>query len=86
MPEQRKFPHLSRHLPRFSSGLFGPFFSNEDGQSSVEYILILAGVVSILMVFTRKFLIPMSGKLLHNMEMQINERFQKGDGLHRFNI
>ncbi len=62
------------------------FVCNEDAQSSVEYMLILAMLVSVLMVVIRKYLVPIAGKVLDNVEKQINDRFQKGDGLHQFSI
>ncbi len=71
---------------RKSNSKLRDFMCNEDAQSSVEYMLILAMLVSVLMMVIRKYLVPISAKLLDDVGKQINDRFQKGDGLHQFSI
>lgn len=62
------------------------FLEDENGQSSVEYIILLAMIVSILIVFVRKALMPLTAKVVDRMQKQINDRFLKGDGMHQFKL
>ena len=62
------------------------FLRDEQGQSSVEYILIMAIVVLLVITFTRKFLLPLSKKLGDALEKKIEDNFLKKDAMHRMRI
>ena len=59
------------------------FLRDEQGQSSVEYILIMAIVVLLVITFTRKFLLPLSKKLGDALEKKIEDNFLKKDAMHQ---
>ena len=62
------------------------FLRDESGQSSVEYMLIMAIVVLLVITFARKVLLPLGKRMGDSLEKALEENFLKKDAMHRLRI
>ena len=70
---------------KFYRQLYSRFYSDEEGQATTEYILVLAMIMGFLVMTIKKLITPAFAKFSSNITGLMDQRIMKAD-LHCFRV